>query len=80
MNSFRPSVDIRENIFLFSNCLRLSFHFRNKYAFRTEPYTDFELNLRPHKIGIFVDYEKGEVKDRNIHFSYHNTIEVLLKN
>ncbi|KAM7366531.1 hypothetical protein PAMP_015966 [Pampus punctatissimus] len=40
----------------------LSLRDKNKYAFRTEPSTDVHLNLRPHKIGIFVDFEKGQVQ------------------
>lgn len=39
---------------------------RSKYAFRTEPSTDVNLNLRPHKIGIFVDYEKGQVQNATL--------------
>lgn len=35
---------------------------RNRYAFRTEPSTDVHLNLRPHRIGIFVDFENGQVQ------------------
>ncbi|XP_037540328.1 E3 ubiquitin-protein ligase TRIM39 [Nematolebias whitei] len=49
----------------------LSLRDKNKYAFRTEPYTDVELNLRPHKIGIFVDYEKGEVSFYNVDSKVH---------
>ncbi|XP_013866045.1 E3 ubiquitin-protein ligase TRIM39 isoform X2 [Austrofundulus limnaeus] len=55
----------------------LSLRDKNKYAFRSEPYTDFQLNTRPHKIGIFVDYEKGEVSffnvDAKVHiYSFHD--------
>uniref|UniRef100_A0A3P9JGN2 Bloodthirsty-related gene family, member 1 n=1 Tax=Oryzias latipes TaxID=8090 RepID=A0A3P9JGN2_ORYLA len=43
----------------------------NKYAFRTEPSIDVNLNLRPHKIGIFVDYEKGQVSFYNVDAKVH---------
>ncbi|KAF7231675.1 E3 ubiquitin-protein ligase TRIM39-like [Nothobranchius furzeri] len=49
----------------------LSLRDRNKYAFRTETYTDVQMNLRPHKIGIFVDYEKGEVSFYNVEAKTH---------
>lgn len=49
----------------------LSLRDRHNYAFRTEPCTDVEMNLRPHKIGIFVDYEKGEVSFYNVDAKVH---------
>ncbi|XP_036002569.1 E3 ubiquitin-protein ligase TRIM39 [Fundulus heteroclitus] len=49
----------------------LSLRDRHKYAFRSEPCTDVEMNLRPHKIGIFVDYEKGEVSFYNVDAKVH---------
>ncbi|XP_015247116.1 PREDICTED: tripartite motif-containing protein 7-like [Cyprinodon variegatus] len=49
----------------------LSLRDRHKYAFRSEPCTDVEINLRPHKIGIFVDYEKGEVSFYNVEAKAH---------
>ncbi|KAM6909424.1 E3 ubiquitin-protein ligase TRIM39 [Xenentodon cancila] len=39
----------------------LSLRDRNKYAFQSEPSTHVHMNLPPQKIGIFVDYEKGQV-------------------
>ncbi|KAF0029036.1 hypothetical protein F2P81_018141 [Scophthalmus maximus] len=38
----------------------LSLRNKNKYAFRTEPSTVVDLNLPPHKIGVFVDFDKGQ--------------------
>ncbi|XP_044196773.1 E3 ubiquitin-protein ligase TRIM7 isoform X1 [Thunnus albacares] len=49
----------------------LSLRDKNKYAFRTEPSTDVHLNLRPHKIGIFVDFEKGQVSFYNVDAKMH---------
>ncbi|TKS93025.1 E3 ubiquitin-protein ligase TRIM39 [Collichthys lucidus] len=49
----------------------LSLRDKNKYAFRTEPSTDVHLNLRPHKIGIFVDFEKGQVSFYNVDAKIH---------
>ncbi|XP_062301391.1 E3 ubiquitin-protein ligase TRIM39 [Scomber scombrus] len=49
----------------------LSLRDKNKYAFRTEPSTDVHLNLRPNKIGIFVDFEKGQVSFYNVDVKVH---------
>nr|XP_046236996.1 E3 ubiquitin-protein ligase TRIM39 [Scatophagus argus] len=49
----------------------LSLRDKNKYAFRTEPSTDVHLNLRPHKIGIFVDFENGQVSFYNVDAKIH---------
>ncbi|XP_008319122.2 E3 ubiquitin-protein ligase TRIM39 [Cynoglossus semilaevis] len=49
----------------------LSLRNKNKYAFRTEPSTDVHLNMRPQKIGIFVDYEKGQVSFYNVEAKLH---------
>ncbi|KAM4714349.1 E3 ubiquitin-protein ligase TRIM39 [Anableps anableps] len=49
----------------------LSLRDRHNYAFRSEPCTDVEMKLRPHKIGIFVDYEKGEVSFYNVDAKVH---------
>ncbi|XP_035849685.1 zinc finger protein RFP isoform X3 [Sander lucioperca] len=49
----------------------LSLRDKNKYAFRTEPSTDVHLNLRPNTIGIFVDYEKGQVSFYNVDAKMH---------
>ncbi|XP_042249730.1 E3 ubiquitin-protein ligase TRIM7-like [Thunnus maccoyii] len=39
----------------------LSLRDRNDYAFRTEPSTSLTVNLRPSRIGIYVDCDKGLV-------------------
>ncbi|XP_077356157.1 E3 ubiquitin-protein ligase TRIM39 [Festucalex cinctus] len=49
----------------------LSLRDKNKYAFRTEPSTDVHLNLRPNKIGIFVDFERGQVSFYNVEAKIH---------
>ncbi|XP_061566656.1 E3 ubiquitin-protein ligase TRIM7 [Cololabis saira] len=49
----------------------LSLRNRSKYAFRTEPSTDVHMNLPPQKIGIFVDYEKGQVSFYNVDAKVH---------
>ncbi|XP_047445795.1 E3 ubiquitin-protein ligase TRIM39 [Mugil cephalus] len=49
----------------------LSLRDKSKYAFRTEPSTDVHMNLRPHKIGIFVDFEKGQVSFYNVDAKIH---------
>ncbi|XP_077401109.1 E3 ubiquitin-protein ligase TRIM39 isoform X2 [Vanacampus margaritifer] len=49
----------------------LSLRDKNKYAFRTEPSTDVHLNLRPNKIGIFVDFERGQVSFYNVDAKVH---------
>ncbi|XP_034713023.1 E3 ubiquitin-protein ligase TRIM39 isoform X2 [Etheostoma cragini] len=50
---------------------KYGFAIRNKYAFRTEPSTDIKLSLRPQTIGIFVDYEKGQVSFYNVDAKMH---------
>ncbi|XP_014328147.1 E3 ubiquitin-protein ligase TRIM39-like [Xiphophorus maculatus] len=49
----------------------LSLRDKHKYAFRSEPCTEVEMKLRLHKIGIFVDYEKGEVSFYNVDAKVH---------
>ncbi|XP_051948541.1 zinc finger protein RFP-like isoform X3 [Xyrauchen texanus] len=44
----------------------LSLRDKNNYAFRTEPSTALTLRLKPQKIGLFVDYEKGQVSFFNV--------------
>lgn len=43
---------------------------RNKYAFYTVHSSDVQLNLQPHKIGIFVDFENGQVHCGNLAFCH----------
>ncbi|XP_036967675.1 E3 ubiquitin-protein ligase TRIM39 [Acanthopagrus latus] len=49
----------------------LSLRDKNKYAFRTEPSTDVQISLRPSKIGIFVDFENGQVSFYNVDAKIH---------
>ncbi|XP_034020573.1 E3 ubiquitin-protein ligase TRIM39 isoform X2 [Thalassophryne amazonica] len=49
----------------------LSLRDKNKYAFRNGPCRDFQMNLRPHKIGIFVDFNKGQVSFYNVDAKIH---------
>ncbi|KAL7403814.1 hypothetical protein ABVT39_005451 [Epinephelus coioides] len=44
----------------------LSLRDRTDYAFRTEPSTNLTVNLRPSRIGIFVDCDKGLVSFYNV--------------
>uniref|UniRef100_A0A8D3D9T2 E3 ubiquitin-protein ligase TRIM39-like n=2 Tax=Scophthalmus maximus TaxID=52904 RepID=A0A8D3D9T2_SCOMX len=44
----------------------LSLRDRTDYAFRTEPSTNITVNVRPSRIGIYVDYEKGLVSFYNV--------------
>ncbi|XP_036956606.1 E3 ubiquitin-protein ligase TRIM7-like isoform X5 [Acanthopagrus latus] len=44
----------------------LSLRDRTDYAFRTEPSTSLTVNLRPSRIGIYVDYDKGLVSFYNM--------------
>lgn len=44
----------------------LSLRDRTDYAFRTEPSTNLTVNLRPSRIGIYVDYDKGLVSFYNV--------------
>ncbi|XP_072526158.1 E3 ubiquitin-protein ligase TRIM39 [Salminus brasiliensis] len=39
----------------------LSLRDNNEYAFRTDPSTPISLNPKPQKIGIYVDYEQGQL-------------------
>ncbi|XP_041842675.1 E3 ubiquitin-protein ligase TRIM39 [Melanotaenia boesemani] len=49
----------------------LSLRDRSNYTFQSEPWTDVQLNLRPNKIGIFVDYENGQVSFYNVDAKVH---------
>ncbi|XP_060908916.1 E3 ubiquitin-protein ligase TRIM39-like [Labrus mixtus] len=44
----------------------LSLRDRTEYAFRTEPSTNLTVNVRPSRIGIYVDYDKGLVSFYNV--------------
>ncbi|KAJ4948560.1 hypothetical protein JOQ06_020093 [Pogonophryne albipinna] len=49
----------------------LSLRERNKYTFRSEPSIDVQMSLYPQKIGIFVDFEKGQVSFYNVDAKIH---------
>uniref|UniRef100_A0A4W4H1T4 E3 ubiquitin-protein ligase TRIM39-like n=1 Tax=Electrophorus electricus TaxID=8005 RepID=A0A4W4H1T4_ELEEL len=49
----------------------LSLREKSNYAFRTEPSTTLLLSLKPQKIGVFVDYEKGQVSFYNVEAKMH---------
>ncbi|XP_075994547.1 E3 ubiquitin-protein ligase TRIM21-like [Genypterus blacodes] len=44
----------------------LSLRDRTEYSFRTKPSTSLELDLRPTRIGIYVDYDKGLLSFYNV--------------
>lgn len=44
----------------------LSLRDRTDFAFRTEPSTNLTVNLKPSRIGIYVDYDKGLVSFYNV--------------
>ena len=44
----------------------LSLRDRNDYAFRTEPSTPLTVNLKPYRIGVYVDCDKGLVSFYNV--------------
>uniref|UniRef100_W5KU23 Bloodthirsty-related gene family, member 1 n=1 Tax=Astyanax mexicanus TaxID=7994 RepID=W5KU23_ASTMX len=50
----------------------MSLRDKNEYAFRTDPSTPILINPKPQKIGIYVDYEKGQLSfysvDTKTHF------------
>uniref|UniRef100_A0AAQ4PZX9 Bloodthirsty-related gene family, member 1 n=1 Tax=Gasterosteus aculeatus aculeatus TaxID=481459 RepID=A0AAQ4PZX9_GASAC len=49
----------------------LSLRDKKKYAFRSEPSADVPLTQRPHRIGIFVDFENGQVSFYNVDAKTH---------
>ncbi|XP_072315389.1 zinc finger protein RFP-like [Eucyclogobius newberryi] len=49
----------------------LSLRDKKSYAFRTQPSTDVDLALHPHKIGVFVDYDHGQVSFYNVDTKLH---------
>ncbi|XP_059932983.1 E3 ubiquitin-protein ligase TRIM7 isoform X2 [Gadus macrocephalus] len=49
----------------------LSLRDKKKCTFRNEPCTDVQLTHTPHKIGIFLDYEKGQVSFYNVSAKIH---------
>ncbi|KAK2862831.1 hypothetical protein Q5P01_002364 [Channa striata] len=56
----------------------LSLREKSKCAFRSEPSSDVLTHVQPNKIGVFVDFEKGQVSfynvDAKIHiYTFHDT-------
>lgn len=49
----------------------LSLRDKTNYAFRTEPSTNLPIGQRPQKIGVFLDYEKGQVSFYNVEARVH---------
>ncbi|XP_023654117.1 E3 ubiquitin-protein ligase TRIM39-like [Paramormyrops kingsleyae] len=49
----------------------LSLRDRQDYAFRTEPPTNLGLSTKPHKIGVFVDYDVGQISFYNADIKSH---------
>lgn len=49
----------------------LSLRDKDNYTFRTEPPTVLHLSTKPHKMGLFVDYEKGQVSFYNVDAKMH---------
>ncbi|XP_012995952.3 E3 ubiquitin-protein ligase TRIM39 isoform X2 [Esox lucius] len=49
----------------------LSLRDKHNYVFRTEPTTELPINIRPQKIGVFVDYEKGQISFYNVEAKLH---------
>ncbi|XP_056882805.1 E3 ubiquitin-protein ligase TRIM21 isoform X2 [Takifugu flavidus] len=49
----------------------LSLRDKERYAFHTVHSSDVHLNLQPHKIGIFVDFENGQVSFYNVNAQLH---------
>ncbi|XP_026208753.1 E3 ubiquitin-protein ligase TRIM39 isoform X2 [Anabas testudineus] len=49
----------------------LSLRDKSKYAFLSEPSTDVHPNLQPHKIGVYVDFENGQVSFYNVDAKIH---------
>ncbi|KAL6118348.1 uncharacterized protein ACO6RY_03164 [Pungitius sinensis] len=49
----------------------LSLRDKKKYAFRSEPSADVHLTQRPNRIGIFVDFENGQVSFYNVEAEAH---------
>lgn len=51
---------------------------RNKYAFYTVHSSDVQMNLQPRKIGVFVDFENGQVHWGNFVFSSCKAMSTFL--
>ncbi|KAL1023674.1 hypothetical protein UPYG_G00044400 [Umbra pygmaea] len=56
----------------------LSLRDKNDYAFRSEPSTALGINHKPNRIGIYVDYDKGQVSFYNVDaklliYSFHGS-------
>uniref|UniRef100_UPI001EAED4E6 erythroid membrane-associated protein-like n=1 Tax=Oncorhynchus gorbuscha TaxID=8017 RepID=UPI001EAED4E6 len=58
----------------------LSLRDKHNYVFRTDPSTELLLNLRPQKIGVYVDYEKGIVLQRGTNFPFLSPVKVSFYN
>ncbi|XP_076875980.1 E3 ubiquitin-protein ligase TRIM39 [Brachyhypopomus gauderio] len=61
----------------------LSLRDKHEYVFRTDPCTVISVNLKPQKIGIYLDYDRGQVSfynaDSNMHiFTYMDTFTDVL--
>uniref|UniRef100_W5KUT0 E3 ubiquitin-protein ligase TRIM39-like n=1 Tax=Astyanax mexicanus TaxID=7994 RepID=W5KUT0_ASTMX len=54
-----------------NGCWILSLRDKTHYSFRTEPSTPLHLNEKPQKIGVFVDYMKGQVSFYNVEANTH---------
>ncbi|XP_066579327.1 E3 ubiquitin-protein ligase TRIM39 [Amia ocellicauda] len=49
----------------------MSLRNRNRYTFRTDPPTPLDLAEKPRKVGVYVDYEEGQVSFYNVEAGAH---------